>query len=396
MLDTEKLTALLHDLESDRVERTVATNDTDKFSKAVCAFANDMPRHRGPGYLLVGIDDRERPAGLKVSDGLLQNLAALRSDGNILPLPAITVSKHTLPAGNEVAVVEVLPSDLPPVRYKGQVWIRVGPRRAIASEQEERVLTERRVAGTVSFDASALPPAKVDDLSLAVFSGYRETVVAAEVISENHRTMKEQLASLRCYDLDRDCATVAGVLLFGRRPRHFLPGAYTQYLRLGSTTLTEVPVDQAEVAGDLLTVLRELDVRIRSNLHTALVRDPGGPERTVSDYPEVAVRELLFNAVLHRDYAQSAPIRFYWYADRVEILSPGGLYGGVTPETLTRRSGYRNPVIAEAMKGLGYVNRFGYGIQRAQAALAQNGNPPAEFDIDDAMVRVVLRARGAS
>jgi ATP-dependent DNA helicase RecG len=94
----------------------------------VCAFANDFPNHRQPGYLLVGIDNNGKPGGLQVTDKLLLDLGALRSNVNLEPLPAIVVEKHTLPDG-DVAVVEVLPSDLPPVRYKGRVWIRIGPSR---------------------------------------------------------------------------------------------------------------------------------------------------------------------------------------------------------------------------------------------------------------------------
>lgn len=139
MLTEEQLRALMADLESDRVERTVSTNKTDKFARAVCAFANDFPNHRQPGYLLIGVRDDGTAAGLRVTDELLRNLGGLRGDGRILPLPALTVSKVTLADGSgDVAVVEVLPSDLPPVRYDGRVHIRVGPRRDIASEQEER------------------------------------------------------------------------------------------------------------------------------------------------------------------------------------------------------------------------------------------------------------------
>lgn len=393
MLTQEELLKLLADMESDRVERTVSTNKTDKFSQAVCAFANDLPNHREPGYLLIGVDDKTgKPVGLQVTDELLLNLAALRSDGNIQPLPVLVVSKFSLPEG-DVAVVEVQPSNLPPVRYKGQVWIRVGPRKAIANEQEERLLSERRTSRAHTYDALPMIGVGIEELSLPLFSAYRQEVVDAEVIAANHRTHKEQLASLRFYDLQYDCCTAGGLLLFGKRPRHFFPGAYIQYLRLPGEGLTDLPTDQAEIAGDLLSVLRELDTRIKSNIQSTLHSVSVLRERLLPDYPEVAVRELLLNAVMHRDYQSTTPIRFYWYSDHIEIQSAGGLYGSVTKDTLTRRSSYRNPVIAEAMKALGYVNRFGYGIQRAQAVLQQNGNPPAEFDIDEHVFHVTLRKR---
>jgi|GEM_PF-4346851 len=106
MLTQAQLQAMLSDMESDRIERTTATNHTDKFAQAVCAFANDYPNHRKPGYLLIGVDDNGMPSGLKVTDPLLQNLGALRSDGNILPLPALSVARFQCTHG-QVAVVEV-------------------------------------------------------------------------------------------------------------------------------------------------------------------------------------------------------------------------------------------------------------------------------------------------
>jgi ATP-dependent DNA helicase RecG len=136
MLTQEELETLLRDLESDRVERTTSTSKTDKFAEAICAFANDFPNHRQPGYLMLGVNDNGTPSGLEVTDELLKNLAGIRADGNVQPLPAMTVSKYSL-AGDDVAVVEVLPSDLPPVKYRGRVWIRVGPRRQVASENRK-------------------------------------------------------------------------------------------------------------------------------------------------------------------------------------------------------------------------------------------------------------------
>lgn len=387
MLDEEQLKALMAELESDTAERTESTNNTDKFGRAICAFANDLPNHRRPGYLLVGVKDDGTLAGIKVTDDLLKNLAGIRSDGNILPQPMMSVSKFSLPGG-DVAVVEVHPSDLPPVRYKGRVHIRVAPRKAIANEQEERVLSERRAALAKSFDAQPCSESKIEDLALGQFDAYRREAVDAETIAANHRPLEQQLASLRLYDPDRHCATHAGLLLVGKNPRFFLPGAYVQYLELPGTSLTELPVDQAEVAGDLQSVLKELLGRLRLVVKTAMVQVNPLQEKLVPNYPEGAIRELLMNAVMHRNYNSNSPVRFYVFADHIEIQSPGGLYGEATQANFPTRNSYRNPVIAEALKSLGFVNRFGYGVQRAQALLMENGNPPAEFQFDEHSVLV--------
>src|SRR5947199_7750467 len=132
-------------------------------------------------------------------------------------------------------------------------------------------------------------------------------------------------------------------------------------------------INDRELYGDLLTVLREMDALVDAHLEQFPVSCSVLRERSVESYPRVAVRELLMNAVLHRDYASTAPLRITWFDDRLEIQSPGGLYGEASPNNFPIQTSYRNPVIAEAMKILGYVNRFGRGVVRAQSALHQNG-----------------------
>jgi len=392
ILSLEQLTELLTDLEADNVERTQSTKDTGKFCEAVCAFANDLPNRQRPGYLLIGVDDRGGLTGLRVTDELMTNLGGIRADGNVLPTPAISLEKFTFPEG-DVAVVQVLPSDLPPVLFKGRCWIRVGPRKAIASQQEEKILWERRQALARSFDALPCVEATLEELDLPLFEAYRRSAVDSETLAENHRGLEEQLAALRLFCPQKSCPTFAGLLLFGRNPRYFLPGGYVQYLQLPGTELTEAPLDQAEISGDLSSVLRELYARARLAIHTRLQTVEGFQERLVPDYPEVALRELLTNAVLHRNYESNAPVRFYVFADRIEIQSPGGLYGEATPENFPRMNSYRNPVLAEALKTLGYVNRFGYGVQRAKKLLQDNGNREPEFTFDPHAVLVKVFGR---
>jgi ATP-dependent DNA helicase RecG len=394
MLTHDQLSSLLIDLESDRVERTTSIGKTDKFGEAICAFANDLPHHRQLGYLLIGVKDNGQLSGLTVTDELLKNLGAIRSDGNVLPQPVMNVAHFSFDDG-DVAVVEVTPSDLPPVRYKGRVWIRVGPRRAIASEQEERILTERRVALARSFDARYCPESTLNDLALGQFEAYRHQAVDSETIAANQRSIEQQLASLHFFNPERRCPTYAGILLFGKNPRYFLPGAYVQYLKLPGADLTDLPEDQAEISGDLQSVLRELEFRTRILIQKSLKSISGLQEKILPDYPEWALRELLMNAVMHRDYESNTPIRFYVFNDHIEIMNSGGLYGEATRENFPTRNSYRNPVIAEAMKVLGFVNRFGYGVQRTQSLLKANGNPPAEFEFDKHSVLVKISRRSA-
>lgn len=380
MLTDEQIRFLLQDIEADNIERTVSTTKADKFCQAICAFANDMPDHGKPGYLFIGAEDKTgKIAGIDITDSLLQNLAGYRDSGQIVPLPLLAVQKRSFPEG-DIAVVEVQPSDMPPVRYKGRVWIRVGPRRAIASEQEERVLTERRVLSARTFDMQPCHGCGQDQIVHSLFYDYRNAAVAPEIIEENNREMFQQMAALGFWETQNQCATNAGTLLFSEAPQHWLPGAYIQFVRFDGSVLESDVIDERQFAYDLRTMLHELDAFLKPLFPSRPVSVSALREQQLTPYPNRAIRELLMNAVMYRDYQSNAPVRFYWFSDRIEIQNPGGLYGAATD--FPNQNDYRNPKIAEAMKTLGYVNRFGYGIATVQSTLQKNGNPPAEFTIN--------------
>ncbi|MBI2131659.1 MAG: putative DNA binding domain-containing protein [Candidatus Tectomicrobia bacterium] len=386
-MDDRELESLLRDLESDRVERKASGADRDKIREAVCAFSNDLPNHREPGVLFVGVNNDGSCANLTISDDLLLQLASIRDEGNILPFASMIVEKRRL-NGCEVAVGIIHPCDAPPVHLRGRVWIRVGPRRAIATPEEERRLREKRRAQDVSFDISPVPSATLEDLNVEFFrQEYLPNAVNIEILEQNQRTIEEQLASLIQ-------PTVLGLLVAGKDPRRFLPGAYIQFLRIDGGGLDDPIKDQKEISGTLLDVLKSLDETLLAHISVATEVAGSSIERRHPDYPAEALRQLTRNAVLHRAYdGTNAPVRILWFSDRIEILSPGGPYGQVTRQNFgqPRITDYRNPHLAEAMKNLGFVQRFGVGIPLAKKELASNGNPPPEFDVQDSHVLVVVR-----
>jgi ATP-dependent DNA helicase RecG len=390
----EAIKALIESGEADRVELTRSKSDTDKFREAICSFSNDMAGRGEPGYLLIGVDERDPAFRMPITDELMQQFASYRSDGQIMPLPVLNVAKVPHPdGGGDVLVVEVKPHDMPPVRFKGRVHIRVGPRKDTASESEERVLTERRASNFPTFDATPCPEGDLKRMDLETFrQTYRpqaiaeeviaEEVIAEEVIAENHRDVKEQLAALRFYNLNRDCPTNAGMLVFAYDPLDLFPGAKVQFVQFDGLELSDDPAAEKSFSGNLITVLSELDSFLKGRFTQKPVAVSQLREQAVFDYPPEAIRELLMNAVLHRDYQSTGPVRFYQFTDRIEIQSPGGFYGEASRENFPKVNAYRNPIIAEAMHVLGYVNRFGRGIARARRVLEENGSPEAQFQFE--------------
>lgn len=372
------------DIESDRFELTQATKNTDKFSEAICAFANDYPNHKKAGYLIIGVKDNKELAGLTVSDELQKDIASIRHNGQILPQPALAIQKFSFEEG-DILVVEVQPAFQPPVRYKGKVWIRTGATKAVANEQEERILIEKRTSTARTFDAQPCWEANLEDISIPIIKlEYLPLAIDKEILEANHRELTQQLASLRLFDVKNQKPTNAAILLFGLDTKYFFTGAYIQYIKVNSTEkeLDKV-ISEKMFLGNLYTVLKEIDNFIKYNIViTRPVRlDNSFKDKMVSNYPYMALRELILNAIMHKDYEANTPIYIYEFLDRIEIHNAGFLYGQVTKDNFPDTNDYRNPILAEAMKNMGYVNRFNFGIKDAQKRLFENGNPPAEFDL---------------
>ena len=368
--------------ENYRIELTTSTGNMDKFQEAICAFANDMPGSRKKGYLLIGVRNDGEIDGLKVDDDLMKKISGIRSDGNILPLPVMSTEKVMTDKG-DVLVVEVTPSFDTPVRYRGRTFIRIGPRRDIASAEEERILAERCAASLPTFDTRPCRDAKLEDIDVGtIVSEYLPKAIDAEVLADDKRPLKEQLASLHLFNMQWDCPTYAALIMFGRNPRYFMPGAFIQYVRFkGSTNGGEI-LNERRFEGCLYKTLPDLENFIRDGIVTkrpvpvSILR-----EKDVLNYPYKALRELMMNAVMHRDYQSNMPTRLYQYDHHIEVMNPGGLYGQARPENFPHVNDYRNSVVAEMMKTLNYVNMCNHGIGDVQDLLKANGNPEAVFNV---------------
>jgi ATP-dependent DNA helicase RecG len=286
-------------------------------------------------------------------------------------------------AEGDVVVIAVKPSTYPPVRFDGRCWIRIGPRRDKATLEEKRMLTEKRVSYAKTYDLVPALGSSIENINLEQFkNNYLPAAVDKDTLAENGRTVEEQLASLRFYDPKEKCPTYAGILIFGLNPEFYLPGDYIQYVKFaGEDMITNVEFEK-KISGALITELRIIDDFIKGNiLKERPVKNGSFQENTIRNYPYWALRELVMNAIMHRNYESNAPIYIYEFSDRIEIVNPGGLFGEATPQNFPNASDYRNVVVAEAMKILGYVNRFNYGVKRANDELTRNGNGQANFDL---------------
>ncbi len=294
----------------------------------------------------------------------------------------------------------VEPSNSPPVRYKGAIHVRIGPRRGIATTQDERKLNEKQRYGDRPFDLYPVPTANISDLNITLFNyEYMPHAVSEEILAQNERSLNEQLAATKMITAaDQLTPTVLGILAIGKNPQDFLYGAYVQFLRIDGDELADPIIDSEEIRGAISDQIRRLDDKLIAHNRVAVDILSGPVEKRTSLYPIEALQQITRNAIMHRTYeGTNAPVRVTWFNDRIEISSPGGVFGGVTADNFgdLGLTDYRNPNLAEAMRTLGFVQRFGMGIPIARRLLSENGNPAPEFKVHDTAVVATIYCRSS-
>ena len=398
-LDDQELEKLVKSGENFRVEfkESLSKQTSHGARETICAFANDFPNSGELGILFIGVNDKGKPTGLKVSDKLLLELRDINSEGEIVPLPTMSVEKRVL-MGCEVAVISVLPSNSPPVRYRGSIFVRNGPRRNIATAQEERFLSEKRRFLDIPFDIRPAPRADITTLNQTLFlNQYLPRAISGTALEENNRRLEEQLAATKMVGLaDEPSPTNLGLLTIGKNPRDYIHCAWVQFLRIDGSELSDDIIDEAEIYGDLALVIRQMDEKMKSHIRTRIDLTTSDMEIRSPTYPLVALQQISRNAIMHRTYEHTnSPVRISWFNDRIEIQSPGGPFGLVTRENFGQPgiTDYRNPNLSEAMKVLGYVQRFGVGISSSNKALKENGNPDLRFEINEQFTLAIIEGK---
>ena len=290
--------------------------------------------------------------------------------------------------------MSVEPAADTPVRYKGRVWVRVGPSVREGSVEDERLLTERRRAADLPFDLRAVDGAHISDLDQDFVRGhYLPNAIAPEVLEWNTRPLEHQLRSLRLVQGEKP--TWGAVIAFGLYPQAFIPGAYVQFIRIDGTEITDPIRDQKQFTGGLADIVRRLDDLLYLNV-SVRTQVAGVPrERQRPDYPVDALRQLAHNAVMHRSYeGTNTPVRIHWFSRPGRDCEPRRVVRKDHARQLRhgRHRLPRNPLLAEIMANLGFAQRFGLGVPLARKALEANGNPAPEFGFQQTLVVATVRA----
>ena len=379
-------------------KRDLSSKDNkERICRTICAFANDIHAKNSVGIIALGISDDGTPSGIKITDELEKDIQNIRGEGKIIPLPSFTTQK-LLYRNCEILCIQVHPAISPPIKYDGRIWIRSGNTTQLAKSEDELRLNEKRKTKDQPDDMQVLSYCRISDLNINYFKlQYLVQAVAIDILEENGRSLEQQLASTRMigYVEDNSYPTVLGMLCLGLSPTDAIPGAYVQFLKIDGSDLTGDILDELTIEGNIEDIIKRMEEKFHAHNKVYVNFTSQTKEERRFDYPKVAFEQLFRNAVMHRSYlGTNAPIRVYWYDNRIEITNPGGPYGMVTSENFGEgATDYRNPNLAAALKDLGYVQKFGAGISRAKKELLNNGNPELEIEVQPNFITIIMKQR---
>lgn len=384
------LLTLLHSGEDSFTEFKRDASQRSDFAGEMIAFANS-----DGGRILVGITDDGTVVGVSDPQRLEEDILNIARQNCNPPLqPVITRLKFEEQTLLEVEIPRRM--NIPHENNSGQCFIRVGSTKRLATPHERARLLQ--LAGLIHYDEIPIPRSGVDDLEIEAFGAYYQRIYAAP-LPEAEVPLTPMLENMRFVVRDREGAprlSLAGLLLFGKRPQDFVHHARISAVRWAGREAGEVIIDRQEIMGRLPEQVNQAEAFILRN--TALATRIEGMQQTdFPQYPRPALREALVNAVAHRDYSlEGAQSLLYIFDDRIELRSPGILPNSVTLENIRAHySKPRNETLARGLFNLGYVNTLGSGIPRMIRLMREHSGREPDFEVSSAQFLVRLWGRSA-
>ena len=389
-----ELFELISNGENSSVEFKCDTLSNRDLAKELVAFSN----FEG-GIVLLGVGD----------DGSIVGITRPRLEQWVMTVcrdkirPAIVPSFRVVQGveqGKDVAVVRV-----PSGRDVHSLWhnnrniyyMRVGSQSREPTTQELKRLFQQR--DTLASDLRPVSGSTINDLDIRRIKNYFELVRQQDIPGDEEEN-KWKILLVNTEIMVEDCVTVSGMLLFGKNPNRFLRQAGIDAVAFPGTEKDYAMKERAVVrgpmtplfnrAGDMLVepgLVEQAVYFVRRNTHVIAGLEDGARRVEKWTYPEDAIREAVVNALIHRDYFfGNTDIELAIYSDRLEIISPGSLPNGVTPDRMrTGTRAVRNPVLVNIMNHYKYLEHLGMGVPRkiVQGMKEHNGTDPELFEKDE-------------
>jgi len=337
----------------------------------------------GTGKALVGIEDSGRISGLIYNENLKRNLNTLLSKCS--PMPAINIEPIPFEKGKVVLCITVFESKIKPVYFDRTPYWRDTSETKVCTNEE--VLRFQVESGQLKFDGLPCKTAEriglIQDIDEHAVLEFLDTAKSKRNRTfSNSSRVEDILFNLNLYNKNDNTLNNAGILLFGKKPQEFCPHASITFSFFNSDSVALEPFIRQQITGNIFYLI-ENSVNLIRQYAPPVSRIEGLKRIDVYPYPYEALREVIINAIVHRDYFTASEITIRLFKNRVEVTNPGGVPKGIDFEKLIKGennlSVRRNPLIADILDFAGYMDKAGYGFIKILAFLQSQGFPKPEF-----------------
>ena len=375
-------------VESPLFDRKSARIDAKALAVHLIAFAN-----ADGGVIAVGVEDDGTITGI---DSYAENINELLRAPFDFCKPSVRVETERLSCTNRngkadhILLIEVLQSSDLHANQADEVFFRVGDKSKKLNFEERLQLMYAK--GTRYFEDTPVPDAGLDDLDLGFVReftsriGYRKS--PEEYLRENKEFLSERSG--------KEEVSAAAMLLFGKNPKHFFPRARIRFVRYEGTEARVGArmnvIKDVMFEGRILQVTEKALEFVGSQIKERTYLGADTRFVTEPEYPEFAWKELIINAVAHRDYSiKGTDIQIKMFDDRITVESPGTLPGIVRLNNMRHVHFSRNPKIAQFLHEYEYVQEFGEGVDRLYEVMEAAGLPQPEYKVEAFMLYATIR-----
>ncbi|ETR67872.1 MAG: ATP-dependent DNA helicase RecG [Candidatus Magnetoglobus multicellularis str. Araruama] len=348
----------------------------DSLAKEIIAFANS-----DGGTILIGVNDDGTIDGIDDQKTNYEEWIANISRNNIIP--SIESKYFGVEIENKkVGVIMISKGqDKPYQTTSGKYYIRIGSTNRIASQQE--LLRLYQASGAFHYDLNPVPNTGLGDLNFAKLDNYFHSYQ----INFTNESETQKITLLKNTDIltKNEEVTIAGLLIFGINPSRHLFQNGISFAYFSGQSINEDLIDKQNIDGNL-----DYQIDIASKIIKKYIAVPStiiGTKRVNQKfiYPDKVTRELVTNAVVHRNYAISGSrIRIFLFEDRLEVISPGRLPNTVEIEKLRFGVSFAvNPVIVKFMENMHYIDQLGRGLPMVYHEATTNGKQVEFYEIGE-------------
>ena len=402
MMTTTELSEMIAEGENSNVEFMRDEVRPEKLAKAIVALAN----FRG-GSVLLGVEDDGTVSGVR-RDGLERWVTDTVLGRYVFPAVDPLYQEIRVRDGRRVAVISFTEGTFKPYVLRSEnreyVYYRVGSTSQLATREQQARL--HQFGGTLQAELQPVLGSTLKDLSLERLAFHLTAVLRDNSLPRTDEQWRRRLCELNIMVDVRSgppACTIAGLVLFGQTPHVCLRHAGVRWMAFDGVDMSHRALIDRKIDGPLIALRRTRPDRnletvapgIVESLESAMQPFISEESATVDEswsrstswhYPPDALREVILNALAHRDWTRREEIQVLRYADRLEVLSPGALHDSMTVEKMIggRRSA-RNPMIAEVLQDYGYVDARGLGVRTKIIPLAteQSGIAPKFRETED-------------